>query len=147
MRYLGLDVHTKATVWHLLDGEGQTVETGKTATTGKALTALVRRLAEQDELLVGQEVGKMTYLVHDVLTAAKRPGAGVQRLAPPDGRRFAEEDRPAGRLLAGEDPANGDDAAPGVRPDRRDPRAARTALATRRAGHRAEAVALASFAR
>jgi transposase len=70
MRYLGLDVHTKATVWHLLDGEGQTVETGKTATTAEALTALVRRLAEQDELLVGQEVGKMTYLVHDVLTAA-----------------------------------------------------------------------------
>lgn len=70
MRYLGLDVHTKATVWHLLDGEGQTVETGKTATTAEALTALVRRLAEQDELLVGQEVGKMAYLVHDVLTAA-----------------------------------------------------------------------------
>jgi hypothetical protein len=71
MRYLGLDVHTKATVWHLLDREGQTVETGKTATTGPALTTLVRRFADQDELTVGQEVGKMAYLVHDVLTAAK----------------------------------------------------------------------------
>jgi hypothetical protein len=65
------EVHTKATVWHLLDREGQTVETGKTATTGPALTTLVRRFADQDELTVGQEVGKMAYLVHDVLTAAK----------------------------------------------------------------------------
>lgn len=70
MRYLGLDVHTKATVWHLLDKEGQTIEAGKTATTAAALTELVRRLAEQDELVVAQEVGKMSYLVHDVLTAA-----------------------------------------------------------------------------
>lgn len=32
---------------------------------------LARRFADQDELLVGQEVGKMAYPVHDVPTAAK----------------------------------------------------------------------------
>lgn len=29
MKYVGLDVHVKATVWCCLDGEGQVVERGK----------------------------------------------------------------------------------------------------------------------
>lgn len=70
MKYLGLDVHQKATVWHLLDGAGQAVETGKTPTTVPALRQLVLRLSESDELVVGQEVGTLAYLVHDVLTEA-----------------------------------------------------------------------------
>jgi transposase len=70
MRYLGLDVHIKATVWHLLDATGQTVETGKTPTTFPKLRELVLRLSKSEELIVAQEVGKMAYLVHDIVTAA-----------------------------------------------------------------------------
>ena len=69
MQYLGLDVHVKATVWHLLDSAGQTVEMGKTPTSIPDLQKLVRRFSESDQLLVGQEVGKMAYLVHDLVTA------------------------------------------------------------------------------
>lgn len=69
MRYLGLDVHVNATVWCLLDGAGEVVERGKVSTTGPALQALVQRSCESDSLLVGQEVGKMAYLVHDALSA------------------------------------------------------------------------------
>jgi hypothetical protein len=59
MQYLGLDVHVKSTVWHLLDATGQTVEAGKTPTIVPELQKLVHRFAESDPLLVGQEVGKM----------------------------------------------------------------------------------------
>ena len=58
MQYLGLDVHVKATVWHLLDATGQTIEIGKTPTTVPALQKLVCRFSQADQLLVGQEVGK-----------------------------------------------------------------------------------------
>lgn len=71
MRYLGLDVHTAATVWCQLDGGGEVKARGKEPTTAPALTALVRRLSEDEELLVGQEVGKMSTFVHDVVTAAQ----------------------------------------------------------------------------
>lgn len=70
MRYLGLDVHAAATVWCLLDESGKVVERGKTPTTAPALTALVGRAGNSHELLVGQEVGTMSYFVHDVLSAA-----------------------------------------------------------------------------
>ena len=69
MQYLGLDVHVKSTVWHLLDSTGQTVETGKAPTTVPELRKLVCRLTQCEQLLVGQEVGKMAYLVHDLVTA------------------------------------------------------------------------------
>lgn len=69
MNYLGLDVHSKAIVWHLLDATGQTIAQGKTATTVPELKALFERLkAAHEELLVGQEIGKMAYLVHDAAT-------------------------------------------------------------------------------
>jgi len=70
MFYLGLDVHVSATVWCLLDETGDTVDRGKTPTTAPSLTELISRWAGNDELLVGQEVGTMSYFVHDVLTAA-----------------------------------------------------------------------------
>ncbi len=69
MLYLGLDVHATATVWCLLDEAGNTVARGKTPTTAPELTELVSRWAG-NELLAGQEVGTMSYFVHDVLTAA-----------------------------------------------------------------------------
>jgi transposase len=71
VHYLGLDIHARATVWCLLDEAGTQVERGKVPTTAPALTELVERLNERDELLVGQEVGTMTHFVHDVLTAAE----------------------------------------------------------------------------
>ncbi len=70
MRHLGLDVHSGATVWCLLDDTGEVVQRGKVSTTAPALTQLVKRLGVDDELLVGQEVGTMAYFVHDVVTAA-----------------------------------------------------------------------------
>lgn len=70
MRYLGLDVHASATVFCLLDASGSEVEHGKVSTTGPALTELVRRLGAAEEVLVGQEVGSLSYFVHDAVTAA-----------------------------------------------------------------------------
>lgn len=75
MRYLGIDVHSKASVWCLLDAQGEVIEQGSTETTVPTLQALVERLGKADDLLVGQEVGTMAYLVHDALT-----GAGVRLL-------------------------------------------------------------------
>lgn len=70
MKYLGMDVHGKATVYCLLDGQGQVVERGSIATTAPELTKLARRLLSTDALLCGQEVGTMSHFVHDVVTAA-----------------------------------------------------------------------------
>jgi len=69
MRYLGIDVHVKTSVWCLLDARGTVVERGKVDTTAPCMTALVERLAAQEELLAGQEVGKLSYFVHDVFVA------------------------------------------------------------------------------
>lgn len=68
MRYLGLDVHTGATVWCLLDGAGEVAGRGKVATTAEELTRLVEQV-DEGGLTVGQEVGTMSYFVHDVLAA------------------------------------------------------------------------------
>ena len=70
MRYLGMDVHAKSTVWCLLDAQGEVVSEGHTPTTAALLAALVRELAQEDTVLAGQEVGTLTYLVHDAVTAA-----------------------------------------------------------------------------
>ena len=73
MRYLGMDVHAKSTVWCLLDAQGEVVSEGRTPTTAPALAALVRELGPAGEVLAGQEVGTLTYLVHDAVTAAGTP--------------------------------------------------------------------------
>src|SRR5438132_6008599 len=70
VRYLGMDVHAKSTVWCLLDAQGEVVSEGHTPTTAALLAALVRELAQEDTVLAGQEVGTLTYLVHDAVTAA-----------------------------------------------------------------------------
>jgi transposase len=70
MRYLGMDVHVQTTVWCLLDSTGAIVEQGKTPTTGPQLTSLLRRLSDETELLVGQEVGSLCHFIHDTVTAA-----------------------------------------------------------------------------
>ena len=70
MRYLGMDVHAKSTVWCLVDMPGAMMGEGRIATTAPALAALVRGLGKEEELLAGQEVGTLTYLVRDGVTAA-----------------------------------------------------------------------------
>jgi len=65
-----MDVHGKATVYCVLDAEGQVVERGSIETTAPALTSLVARLLATDELTCGQEVGTMSHFVHDVVTTA-----------------------------------------------------------------------------
>jgi transposase len=65
-----MDVHAKSTVWCLVDDHGEVLREGKVATTVAALTALVQELGKEGEVLAGQEVGTLTYLVHDALTAA-----------------------------------------------------------------------------
>ena len=86
MRYLGIDVHSKACVWCLLNAQGEIVEQGSTETTIPALQALVTRLGKDDELLAGQEVGAMAYLVHDALKGAAERRARLRipaRARPP----------------------------------------------------------------
>ena len=73
MRYLGMDVPAKSTVWCLLDAQGEVVSEGRTPTTAPALAALVRELGPAGEVLAGQEVGTLTYLVYDAVTAAGTP--------------------------------------------------------------------------
>lgn len=70
MRYLGMDVHTTSTVWCVVDEQGVVRREGTVPTTAAALTALVHELGREGDLLAGQEVGTLTYLVHDALTAA-----------------------------------------------------------------------------
>lgn len=70
MRYVGMDVHAKVTVWCLLEAQGEVVREGRTPTTAPALAALMRELSQEGEVLAGQEVGTLTYLVHDAVTAA-----------------------------------------------------------------------------
>jgi transposase len=70
MRYLGMDVHSKASVWCLLDQKGEEVGRGKTATVREALQRLVASMAAEDALVVGQEVGTMGHYVHDAVTDA-----------------------------------------------------------------------------
>jgi transposase len=76
VQYLGIDVHAKASVWCLLDEDGEIRARGKVETTVPALGELVVELSEQGELCVGQEVGTMAYLVHDAIA-----GAGAQILS------------------------------------------------------------------
>jgi hypothetical protein len=44
MKYLGIEVHVKTSVWCLLDKSGQILKRGKVATTALDLTALLRRM-------------------------------------------------------------------------------------------------------
>jgi len=65
-----MDVHSRSTVWCLLDASGEIAAEGKVETRPKELAVLVRELSVGQELVVGQEVGTMAYLVHDALVAA-----------------------------------------------------------------------------
>lgn len=73
MKYLGIDVHSDASVWCLLDEAGTQLRTGSTKTTLLALRELGEELGKGDELVVGQEVGTQVYLVHDAMSSAGVP--------------------------------------------------------------------------
>ncbi len=73
MNYLGIDVHSSASVWCLLDQSGAQQATGRCETTIPALSELARSLAQKDKVLAGQEVGTQVYLVHDALKAEGVP--------------------------------------------------------------------------
>jgi len=68
MRYVGLDVHVQTTSYCVLDEQGSVVDRGKVATTAPALRALCERLSREHTVVAGQEVGKMSHFVHDVVT-------------------------------------------------------------------------------
>jgi transposase len=70
VKYVGMDVHSRSTVWCLLDASGALEREGSVETTGAALVALVKELSGEGVILAGQEVGTMSYLVHDTLSAA-----------------------------------------------------------------------------
>jgi transposase len=70
VKYVGIDVHSSASVWCLLDQSGEQIDRGRTPTTYPALHELAARLSEGDELLAGHEVGGQVYLVHDAFSAA-----------------------------------------------------------------------------
>lgn len=73
MQYLGIDVHSSASVWCLLDAHGHRIDQGRVATNHEALVALGTQLRQRGPLLVGHEVGTQAYLVHDAFTAANIP--------------------------------------------------------------------------
>jgi hypothetical protein len=66
VRYLGMDVHAKSTVWGLLDAQGEVIAQGRVETSAAALDALVRELLTTEEVVAGQEFGTRTYLVRAV---------------------------------------------------------------------------------
>lgn len=76
MQYLGIDVHSRASVWCLVGADGEIRARGQVETTVPALDELVRELSSQEALRVGQEVGTMAYLVHDAVC-----GAGAEMLS------------------------------------------------------------------
>jgi transposase len=73
VQYLGIDVHSAASVWCLLDESGEQVATGRTDTTFPTLRDLATDLRKGGDLLAGQEVGTQAYLVHDAFTEAGVP--------------------------------------------------------------------------
>ncbi len=73
MNDLGIDVHSAASVWCLLDAQGQQIVTGRSDTTLPALESLATKLSQRGKLLAAQEVGTQVYLVHDAFAAAQVP--------------------------------------------------------------------------
>jgi transposase len=70
VQYLGIDVHSSASVWCLLDENGNRVARGRAATTYPALSTLAFELLQKGPLVAGHEVGTQVFLVHDAFTSA-----------------------------------------------------------------------------
>jgi transposase len=70
VRYLGIDVHSSASVWCLLDEHGEQAARGRIETSYGRLKALATELSTSEPLIAGHEVGTQVYLVHDAFTDA-----------------------------------------------------------------------------
>lgn len=70
MNDLGIDVHSAASIWCLLDQDGEPINTGRSDTTFEALKNLATTLRSRGELVAGQELGTQAYLVLDAFTHA-----------------------------------------------------------------------------
>jgi transposase len=70
VRYLGIDVHSSASVWCLLDERGEQAARGRIETSYGRLKALATELSTSEPLIAGHEVGTQVYLVHDAFTDA-----------------------------------------------------------------------------
>jgi transposase len=70
VKYLGIDVHSSASVWCLLDEHGEQVARGRIDTSYDKLEALATQLSAAEPLIAGHEVGTQVYLVHDAFTDA-----------------------------------------------------------------------------
>jgi transposase len=70
VRYLGIDVHSSASVWCLLDEHGELAARGRIETSYAKLKALATELSTSEPLIAGHEVGTQVYLVHDAFTDA-----------------------------------------------------------------------------
>jgi transposase len=70
VRYLGIDVHSSASVWCLLDEHGEQAARGRIETSHEKLKALATELGAKEPLIAGHEVGTQVYLVHDAFTDA-----------------------------------------------------------------------------
>ncbi|MCP4742178.1 MAG: IS110 family transposase [Actinomycetales bacterium] len=71
--YLGIDVHSAASIWCLLDQKGERIATGSSDTTFPALSELATDLRGRGEFIAGQEVGTQSYLVADAFHHAGVP--------------------------------------------------------------------------
>jgi transposase len=73
VHYLGIDVHSSASVWCLLDEQGEQLATGRCETSFHSLSQLATSLRQRGELVAGQEVGTQSYLVSDAFDHASVP--------------------------------------------------------------------------
>lgn len=73
MKYLGIDVHSSASVWCVLDERGKQVAHGRIATSYETLNTFAAELGANEPLIAGHEVGTMVHLVHDAFTDAGVP--------------------------------------------------------------------------
>lgn len=70
MRYIGIDVHSSASVWCLLDEQGTPLRRGRLKTNYPTLKSFAEELGTEGPVVAGHEVGTQVYLVHDAFTDA-----------------------------------------------------------------------------
>lgn len=87
MRNIGMDVHSKQTVFQVVDEEGCIVDRGKVETTAVALQEVIRRHSRDGEVRVALEASTPAFWIRDALVSA---GAEVHVTNPYKLRLIAE---------------------------------------------------------
>lgn len=90
MRYIGMDVHMKQTVFHVVDKSGMTQDRGSVMTETSELQAVVARHLEFGEVRIAVESSTPAFWVRDALVSA---GAMVEVTNPYKLRLIAESRR------------------------------------------------------